>query len=147
MKDSVSTLEVTAVPPAAVDYMWSDVEPMFKKAIDASGGRYNTVSVLDQLLRGDLGLWLVLDEATPIAAYTTRVTQYPTGRKGLIVDWLSGDGMDRWLGLVVETVSRYGKDIGCNHAEFLGRMGWLRTLKPFGVNGEAVIARMELSDE
>lgn len=146
MRDSVDALEITAIPLAAVEYVWSDVEPMLEKATNTSGGRYNTIAVLDALLKGDIALWVVLDEATPVAAMTTRVTQFPNGRRSLAIDWIGGGRMKEWLPLVQETFVRYARDNGCTEIQGFGRKGWERVLRTYGWKPEYIAYKMDLSD-
>lgn len=145
MRDSVDMLEMSAVPPAAIEYVWTDVEPMLQKAVSASGGRYNTVSVLDALFKGEIGLWVILDGREIIAAATTRICQYPKGR-ALAIDWMGGTRMKEWLPLVQETFVRYARENGCNELQGYGRRAWGRVLRTHGWKPDYVAYKMDLSD-
>jgi len=147
MRDMVSTLMVSSVPVGVVHIVWPDAIRHLQRAIDAGRNRYRSVDLLDDILKSNVGLWMVMDGEKSVAAYTTRVIQYPSGVKGLMVDLLGGDGMDEWLPLVVDKLKLYASDMKCGHIELVGRNGWLRALKPLGWSGESVIASMELSDE
>lgn len=144
MKDFAHTTCVTAVPVEALSVVWPSAEKLLSKAIARSNGRYSSTAVLHELLNRDLALWFVMRGEDIQAAYTTRVVQYPTGTNGLVVDWLGGEEMSAWLPLVVDSLKRYGADVGCDHVELVGRSGWLRALKSLGWHSEAVVARMEL---
>lgn len=144
MRDYVESIGVTSVPIEAMHIVWPVAEGLLSKAVERSNGRYNSTAVLHELLHKELALWLVVRGDDIKAAYTTRVLKYPTGATGLVVDWLGGEDMDEWLSLVVDSLKRYGVDIGCDHVELVGRSGWLRALKSLGWHSEAVVARMEL---
>jgi len=145
MKDSVTTLQMSAVPVEAIQLVWSDVEPMLQKAIDASGGRYTTIGILASLLRRDMGLWVVMDGETPIAAMTTRIVAYPQCRS-LAVDWMGGSRMREWLPLVQQTFSRYARDHGCTELQGYGRRAWERWLRTYGWKPDYIAYKMDLSD-
>lgn len=145
MKDSVSALELSAVPVAAITYVWTDVEPMLQKAIDASGGRYTTVSLLDALFKGELGLWVVMDEGNIIAALTTRICEYPKHR-ALALDWIGGARMKEWLPMAHDVFSRYAEDHGCTELQGYGRKAWDRWLRTYGWKPDYIAYKMELSD-
>jgi hypothetical protein len=145
MKDSIHTLQLSAVPAEAIELVWQDVEPMLQKAIDASGGRYSTISILAALLRKELGLWVVLDYETPVAAITTRVAEYPNGR-ALALDWIGGARMREWLPLAHDVFSRYAKDHGCTELQGYGRRAWERWLRTYGWKPDYIAYKMDLSD-
>ncbi len=145
MRDMVEQLEFTAVPPSVVGIVWGDVEPMLAKAIDKSGGYYNTAVILDGICRGVLGLWVVLDDAKPIAAITTRIDKMPNATV-LAMDWIGGTRMKEWLPMAQKTLERYAGDNGCTQLHGYGRKGWDRFLRNHGWKPDHIVYKMELSD-
>lgn len=145
MKDSVNTLQLSAVPPDAIQLVWSDVEPMLQKAVDVSGGRYTTIGILNSLLRKELGLWVVLEDDVPIAVLTTRICEYPR-RRALAIDWIGGARMREWLPLAQETFLRYARDNGCTELQGYGRRAWERWLRTYGWKPDYIAYKVDLSD-
>lgn len=145
MKDVVEQLTVTAVPPAVVDVVWPDVAPMLEKAIATADGRYSLESVYNEFVSGALALWVVLDDARPIAALTTRVVDFPCKRV-LSVDWIAGSRMAEWLPQTNAIFRDYAKSYGCRQIEGRGRKGWLRELTKHGWELDYMAYRMELND-
>jgi len=145
MKDVVQQLQITVVPPAVVDVVWPQASAMLDKAVQTTYPRYNIESVRAELDRGTLALWLVLDSATPVAAFTTRIAAYPKSR-GLCMDWIGGTRMREWLPLAQPLMEQYARDHGCTHLEGYGRKAWGRWLQRYGWEPEYIAYRMELTN-
>lgn len=146
MKDELNKLQVTAVPTAAVDIVWADASPFLQGALDTTRGRYNMQTLRQLLYKGELVLWLVLDDGKPIAALTTRITDYPAGSRALAMDWIAGERMRDWLPMAHSLMSRYAKDNDCTHMEGYGRKAWGRWLRKYGWEPEYTAFRMDLND-
>lgn len=147
MKDMADSLSVTMVPLTVVDLVWPDAKPFLEKALKTTKGRYDIKSLYDSLLTGDLALWLVLDGPAPIAAITTRIIEYPTGSRGLAMDWIGGTRMSEWLGKMNEMMIKYAGEYGCTHLEGYGRSAWGRVLERYGWKPEYTAYRMDLKNE
>ena len=145
MKDVVSQIQLTSVPAEAVGVVWSDVEPMLQKAIDSSGGYYNTAVILDGIFKGVLGLWVVLDDLKPIAALTTRVDKMPNATV-LVMDWIGGTRMKEWLPLAQNTFEQYARDNGCTELHGYGRKGWDRFLSAHGWKPAHTVYKMDMTN-
>lgn len=145
MRDLTDAIEVTAVPQAVVDVVWPDVAPLLEKAVATAGGRYSVESVYTEIVAGNLALWIVMDDAKPIAALTTRVIDFPLKRT-LSVDWIAGERMAEWLPRVNELFTEYAKSYGCTQLEGRGRKGWLRELSKLGWEQDYVAYRMEIKN-
>ena len=118
---------------------------MLGKAVQTTYPRYDIDSVRTEIDRGTLALWLVLDAATPVAAFTTRIADYPKSR-GLCMDWIGGARMAEWLPLAQPLMEQYAKAHGCTHLEGYGRKAWGRWLQKYGWEPEYTAYRMELTN-
>lgn len=145
MKDMTVTLQISVVPPQVLDVVWADAAELLGKALAVSRRKYTMDSVRADLDAGALALWLVLDETTPVAAFTTRIAAYPDA-KGLCMDWLGGARMAEWLPLAQPLMEKYAKDHGCTHLEGYGRKAWGRWLQKYGWKPEYIAYRMELGE-
>jgi len=145
MKDVLNQLQITVVPPMVLDVVWPQASAMLGRALNTTRARYNLDSLRAELERGTLALWLVLDNATPVAAFTTRVAAYPES-KGLCMDWIGGARMAEWLPLAQPLMEQYARDNGCTHLEGYGRRAWGRWLQKYGWEPEYIAYRMELTD-
>ena len=142
----MSNITVSAVPTPLLDVLWADVEPLLNAAIDTNNGRYTTESVRAAILSSELALWVAMDGVRPIAALTTRICEYPTGLRGLCIDWIGGTRMSEWLPVAQPLMAEYARDNNCAHLEGYGRRAWGRVLGRYGWEPEYTAYRMELSD-
>jgi len=134
------------VPPGALDVVWADASPILARAVETSGGRYTIEAVYKGLKEQHIALWLVLDDdARPVAALTTRVTQFPTMRS-LAMDWLAGEDMKSWLPVVQETLENYAKRNGCSQMQAFGRQAWGRVLGRHGWEQDKISFKKDLDD-
>lgn len=146
MKDVAAKLTFGSVPTALISTVWPDVKNLLGPSVATSRGKFELAHVLDGILRGELALWVVMEDTTPVAAITTRIIQYPT-RRALALDWIGGTRMHEWLPMAQETMERFAKDNSCTHLEGYGRKAWGRVLQRHGWEPEYIAYRMELSDE
>lgn len=103
------------------------------------------IDILDGVFDGTYVLWVVMDDEDRIvSAFTTRLIVYPQ-RKALSLDWVGGTQMRDWSDQMIETVTRYALELGCEHLEGYGRKGWGRYLKKYGFYPEYIAYRMELN--
>jgi len=142
---------ITAVPSEALDVVWGDVERLLQKSVDISRGKYRVEDVYSGVEMGAYCLWLVLDDydenhASPVAAITTRIIQYPGGARALAMDWIGGARMKEWLPELQETMTKYAKESQCTHLEGYGRRAWGRWLEQYGWKPEYIAYRMELDN-
>tara|TARA_R100001015_G_C4625144_1_gene183554 strand:- start:432 stop:860 length:429 start_codon:yes stop_codon:yes gene_type:complete len=138
----------TAVPREAVNIVWPDVSDMLNKAIQTSKGKYHIDDIYEDLTKGLYNLWLVIDNESDekvIAAITTRLIEYPS-RKAMAMDWVGGRRMNEWLPVVMEKLSNFAKDCGCDHLEGYGRKAWMKVLKKYKWEPEYIAYRMEIDN-
>ena len=113
--------------------MWGVVAPLLEPAIVATKGRTDMATAFRQLGEGATILWVAYDdiEQVAVAAFITRVAQYPLKRM-LVVDACGGTRMGEWLDTVVGVFESFAADSGLDGVEMYGRPGWTRALRPYG---------------
>jgi hypothetical protein len=132
------------VPKEAVGSVWKDVDEILKRAVDTVKDKSEVIDILTGVYEDMYALWVVMnDEDKVIAAFTTRLIQYPR-RRALALDWVGGTQMKEWEDQLIDTMKRYGNELGCSHLEGYGRKGWGRALKKYGFYPEYIAYRMEL---
>lgn len=139
-------VRISPIRPEFVDAIWPEVVRMLEPAVTRSNGRFTLPDVRDEILRGELVLWLVVQDSVPKAFYTTRISDYPS-RRALVIDWLGGADMDLWLDVAIGEMQSHARTNRCEHLEFCGRAGWKKVLVNRGWKPEYVAFRMELNDE
>lgn len=134
------------MPQGAIGSVWKDVERVLEKSVATANGKAEVIDVLSGTFDGTYVLWVVLDDDDSIiAAFTTRLIVYPQ-RKALALDWVGGTRMREWSDDLIDTMVRYGKELGCHHLEGYGRKAWGRYLNKYGFQPEYIAYRMELDD-
>ncbi len=137
-------MKVSLVPQEAIGSVWKDVDEILKRAVDTVKDKSEVIDILTGVYEGMYALWVVMNEDDKIiAAFTTRLIQYPR-RRALALDWVGGTQMKEWEDQLIDTMKRYGNELGCSHLEGYGRKGWGRALKKYGFYPEYIAYRMEL---
>ena len=132
------------MPQEAIGSVWKDVDEILKRAVDTVKDKSEVIDILTGIYEGMYALWVVMNEDDKIiAAFTTRLIQYPR-RRALALDWVGGTQMKEWEDQLIDTMKRYGNELGCSHLEGYGRKGWGRALKKYGFYPEYIAYRMEL---
>lgn len=135
----------TAVPTEGVEIVWKDVKPLLDKAVNTSKGKFSIEDIYEYLLNGYYSLWIVMENKKVIAAITTRIVEYPAS-KGMAMDWIGGENINKWLPVAQKQISEFAKECGCSHLEGFGRKAWQRVLKKFNWEPEYIAYRMELNN-
>ena len=137
-------MRVSLVPKEAVGSVWKDVDEILKRAVDTVKDKSEVIDILTGVYEDMYALWVVMnDEDKVIAAFTTRLIQYPR-RRALALDWVGGTQMKEWENQLIDTMKRYANKLDCSHLEGYGRKGWGRALKKYGFYPEYIAYRMEL---
>lgn len=120
--------------------IWLKVLPFVKKLVRRGNGRVSEKSIFDEVVSGQVHLWVSFDETKDnevVAFIATRVRQYPTKRL-LAFDYIGGDRIEDWFEQAHDLISAWAAtpeaDGGpqCDGVEAIGRIGWVRYLKPRG---------------
>ena len=74
---------------------------------------------------------------------TTEVTHYPA-RTMLSMHFLGGEGFDDWYGDMLDSLTRYAKDAGCDGIEGIARFGFWKWLKDDGFNKTSAFYEKDL---
>ena len=139
-------LRISLVPRDAVKLVWKEVDRVLEKSVATVENKSDMIDILDGVFDGTYALWVVMDEGDiVVAAFTTRLIVYPQ-RKALALDWVGGTRMREWADQMIETMTRYAGELGCEHLEGYGRKGWGRFFEKRGLYPEYIAYRMELSD-
>lgn len=117
---------VNGIQRDSVLFAWPYVKGFIERA--AVIGDTPIDEVLDAIMGRYQQLWVVYHDITPVAAFTTQLNKDGS----ICCVTLGGDGMDKWLYLVENTICEYGKQSGCTRANLHGRRGWVKQLSSYG---------------
>ncbi len=139
----MSELLISLVPHTEIIRVWDNVSSMLKMATDRSQGRYRLKDLKEKLMSGEFQLWVVFEPGFKVvAAITSTFTVYPQC-KALHGQFLGGERLDEWKDRFCDIFDRWGRDNGCQIAEFSGRAGWA---KPLAANGYREVFRVYQRD-
>ena len=134
----MSKYRIRQVPTEQCSFMWRDVKPLLAPAIEASGGRWQPDYVLVALVNGHHNLWIVEAEEEIIAVATTQIIFYPE-RKMFCMHFLGGQGWGEWHEQLIESCSKFAKEMGCDGVECSARPGFWKWFKELGWNKSSII--------
>lgn len=117
-------MDVELVDPSQVYGHWPKIEPLLKKALDATEPGFSVDDVFPILVNDGAQLWKMGQWR---GLCVTQVTDLPQYRM-LCVLYLAGEGMREWLPVLVEKLREFAQANGCRYAEIYGRKGWERVL-------------------
>jgi hypothetical protein len=118
------------VPNNQIAGVWSQVEPFVGSIIERAGGRLTLESLVDELTRSALQLWLVWDGEKVLAVVGTEVGIASSGMKVCTVRFATGDHSQVWLHLLDE-IEAWAAQSGCTKMEMWARKGWQRRLPDY----------------
>lgn len=131
-------VEILLIPPDMVPDAWPMAEPLLVEPIGMSRGCYEPQDVMVECAAGECQLWLATSGENAIAAYVTKITQYP--RKRVVRAMFAGGKpgtMQQWLEPMVKAIEDWSRTWGCTAIEAAGRKGWSRV-----VDGEQIAVHL-----
>lgn len=115
------------IPMWDLEEHWESVAPLLAKAI-AKQTAMTLESVHADVKGAKFHLWHIPGKA----AFVTQIQNFPSERICMIV-LCGGEGMDEWLRIADETLTRYARSFGCNAMMIVGREGWSRVIPAYEV--------------
>jgi hypothetical protein len=117
---------ILKVPEKDLHIIWSEVEPLIKKALDDC---YTTNDILKGLINNSFQLFISWNNEVE-SAIVTEVAQYPQ-KKILRYFLAGGKNLDNWLEPIQQEIEKFAKYNQCQSIEVAGRKGWARKLKGY----------------
>lgn len=138
-----SPLTVVPVPKEHLDYVWPAASAELARAAQTTRGKFSADDIYAGLLNDLYLLWVIARNQTVIAAFTTRIIEYPQ-KRAMALDWVGGHKMSEWLSIALDAVRAHANANGCTSVEGYGREAWGRVLSKHGFEPEYIAYRMEL---
>ncbi|WP_455480477.1 hypothetical protein V3564_04910 [Bartonella sp. B12(2025)] len=93
---------------------------------------YNTETILNDILKGEKVLWIIVDEQENFMAHvTTELQKLVTGALRAVIVTLGGKGGESLTQLIPQ-IEAYYKKKGAKELIIIGRRGWEKSLKSHG---------------
>jgi hypothetical protein len=136
---------ITPVPIKYAPTVWADIERVLAPAVKTANGRIGLDDFFIDVVEGNTVVWLVLENLEVIGAFTTRVAKYPKS-KSLIIDWVGGKKLFRWIDAAMSIIKEQARIHGCDSVEGYGRKAWTRAIRRHGFVPECIVYRMEVNN-
>jgi len=117
--------------PEHVEQAWPLIEPHIQKLAHFFPDDWPVDRVLDQMKDRFVVPWVVWDEKAKecYGVALTEIVVKPSGRKALNIH-VAGHDHREWVRLLTE-LEEYGKSLGADKVEVIGRTGWERSLPDY----------------
>lgn len=126
-KERGGPLKLEFIPVWDLEQHWAAVAPLLAKALATQSGM-SLESIQQDIKRLKFHLWRIADKA----AFVTEIQQFPCEKIAMIV-LCGGEGLDAWMHIADETLTRYAKALGCAAVMIVGRPGWSKVLPAYRI--------------
>jgi hypothetical protein len=128
-------MKLLQIPPDAsiVDKVWPAVIPFLSKAVEYSRGTHSVERSRERIKENSAQLWVIIEDTKPhtvVAAGLTSITEYPNGKKALMLELLGGKDMKAWFDLKSDIEAWAAKN-GCTLSFAWARKGWAKHLPDY----------------
>jgi len=117
---------IIQVPKEDLHFIWNEVEPLIKKALDDC---YTIDDILKGLIFDKFQLFISWENKVE-SAVVTEVAQY-SQKKVCRYFLAGGNNINNWLNPIQETIEKFAKHNQCQTIEVAGRKGWAKKLKGY----------------
>ena len=123
--------EISLMPSENITLVWEQCEKLLQKSCKRSNGRSTPKDVFYDCLNKKATLWIIFDKADLdiVGCAITQISQYPTGKKMLNIDHVTGKKMDEWIDRGLEVIYSWAKTNNCQGIEGVGREGFWNWIK------------------
>ena len=123
--------DISLIPNDKITLVWEDCEKFLQKSCNRSNGRATTKDVFYDCIRNVSSLWIIFDTETSdiTGCAITKINQYPTGKRMLAIDHVTGKKMNDWADRGLEVIYKWAKANDCSGVEGVGREGFWNWIK------------------
>lgn len=108
------------------------VHEWLKDVETLTDGKLTYESLIEQLAKSEMQMWLVVGEKV-VATIVTEVLTYPKKKYCHVLIVSGGGNAKDWHRPIIEQIETWAKNEGCDAVEMYGRKGWLRLLPDYKV--------------
>jgi len=124
-------MNISLVPVGCIFSIWNEARKYLEPAVETSGGRWTMEHLCASLATGGTQLWVADDGSKIVGVLTTEVVQYPA-KKALAMHFLGGENFDDWYPDMLNHITIYGQEFGCETIEGVARFGFWKWLQSDG---------------
>ena len=111
--------------------IWEGVKKYLDRSCKRSNGRLTPDDIFYDCLNNIKSLWIIFDkESFDIkGVVVTEFINYPTGKKMLSLEHITGNKMEDWVDMLIDALEDYAVLNQCNGIEGIGRAGFWHWVK------------------
>lgn len=143
--ETMTPHDIMGVPSSVVADIWPGVRSLVERAAAKWPCDRNADDYLADLRAADAQLWLVSQYGAMRAVVITKIVNFPQHRVA-VVELMSGEGMDDWLGDLDAKLTEWAVAHGCAKLRSGGRRGLTKASAKLGYACVAVLLEKDLSD-
>ena len=123
--------EISLMPSDRLTLVWQQCEKLLEKSCKRSNGRSTPQDVFYDCLNNRASLWIIFDKESLdiVGCAITKINQYPTGKRMLNIDHVTGKKMNEWADRGLNVISNWAKANDCSGIEGVGREGFWNWIK------------------
>jgi len=130
---------ISNVKPETIQSIWGQVQPMIERALKhAQGDTTSTDDIYEDIVSGDMKLWVVHDNMDVNAVIGFEIKQYPKLRV-MFINFISGKNMAEWIDDAEKLLFDYRDLTGCDAIQSSSRPGMVKKLVERGWKKKATI--------
>lgn len=142
----MESFELRRIMPEQVAAQWPEVEKLLLSEEQLWNQLWTLESIEQNLGSGGFQLWCAKVDEENYLFFISVILIFPTCRI-LRFWWASGRGVDNYMWALVDEMNKVAHELGCTHMEMeVGRKGWAKTMRPFGVKFSREILRREVTE-
>ena len=107
--------EISLMPSDKMTLVWEQCEKFLEKSCKRSNGRSTPKDVFYDCLNNRASLWIIFDKGSLdiVGCAITKINQYPTGKRMLNIDHVTGKKMNDWADRGLNCVPRLRSRSAC----------------------------------
>jgi len=111
--------------------IWDGVKKMLEKSCKRSNGRITTDDIFYEAINNTKTIWIIYEnnEFNIKGVLVTEFYNYPTGKRMLSLEHVTGENMDEWVDMGLDALKDYATKNQCEGIESIGRTGFWNWLK------------------
>ena len=123
--------EISLMPSDKMTLVWEQCEKFLEKSCKRSNGRSTPKDVFYDCLNNKASLWIIFDKGSLdiVGCAITKINQYPTGKRMLNIDHVTGKKMNDWADRGLIVIYKWAKANDCAGIEGVGREGFWNWIK------------------
>ncbi|MGL4650333.1 MAG: hypothetical protein ACRC1H_13075 [Caldilineaceae bacterium] len=135
------------IGPAALDFVWPQVCDYLGAALAFSQqNEWSTEQLRERIASEEFVMAVAFEGRRILGAVVFDMGTNPGGERYVCIVCCGGERMDSWLEGMLSTGRRIARAAGATRLVMMGRPGWARILKGYGIEVRAIVGSVAVDD-